>query len=368
MGGESVLQFTEQLLSLVDSGRYTATYKLATLLALVDVAADHVDSSGAAPTVLSAREVGGRVVELYWPQTAPYGAAHARPEVLSQSPQNDIPAKLAAYRLRHRLPAGATLADARSADPQEWNELEQELVGTVIRMPLAKLQRFGEGRTAVEDRFIYEFSWQDEVPLSTVRRAGFDDSLVLRAGVGEWLLRLAPLIRPLVQAKWSERVAKRNPGLVDSDRLDDFLFGADRISLERIRRPLLDLQDHNCFYCRRPIARGAAVDHFLPWSRHPDNGLDNLVAAHGRCNGQKAASLAGLDHLEHWLDRNDNDRLSEVAEHSHWPRRPERTLSAARAAYLVLWPSTRLWAGDAVFEPFDRARAERLLARTVSPG
>jgi hypothetical protein len=362
VGSEGLLQFTERLLSLIDSGRYSATYKLATLLALVDVTADHVDETGSAPTVLSATDVGRRVVELYWPQTAPYGATHTRPAVLSQSPQRDIPTKLADYRLRHGLLSGATLADACSVDPEAWEDLERELVATVIRMPLAKLQRFGEGRTAVEDRFIYDFSWRDEVPVSTIRRAGFDDSLVLRPGVGEWLLSLATLIRPLVQAKWSERVAKRNPELVDTERLDDFLFGAQRVSLDRIRSPLLDLQDHVCFYCERRVLRDADVDHFLPWSRHPDNGLDNLVAAHGRCNGQKSASLAGLDHLEHWLARNEDDRLSVVAEHARWPRRPERTLAAARAAYLVLWPSTMLWTEDGSFEPFDPDRARRLFA------
>jgi hypothetical protein len=42
------------------------------------------------------------------------------------------------------------------------------------------------------------------------------------------------------------------------------------------------------------------VDHFIPWSRHADDGLDNLVAADARCNGQKrdflaaAADLAGI--------------------------------------------------------------------------
>lgn len=62
-------------------------------------------------------------------------------------------------------------------------------------MPLAKLQRFGEGRRSVEDRFIYDFSWPEEVGRAAVARPGFDDSLRLQPGVGDWLIRLAPLIR-----------------------------------------------------------------------------------------------------------------------------------------------------------------------------
>jgi len=56
------------------------------------------------------------------------------------------------------------------------------------------------------------------------KRPDFDDSPRLRPGVGSWLVRLAPLIRPLVQSKWAARVADRNSDLVDNERLDEFLF------------------------------------------------------------------------------------------------------------------------------------------------
>ncbi len=83
--------------------------------------------------------------------------------MLSQAPQNDIPAKLAAWRTAHHLRPGASLDDARAADPVGWADLEADLVAVVIGMPLAKLQRFGEGRRSVEDRFIYDFTWREEV-------------------------------------------------------------------------------------------------------------------------------------------------------------------------------------------------------------
>ena len=74
--------------------------------------------------------------------------------MLSQAPQNDIPAKLAAWRAARHLPPGASLQDARAADPGGWQDLEADLLAVVIGMPLAKLQRFGDGRHTVEDRFI----------------------------------------------------------------------------------------------------------------------------------------------------------------------------------------------------------------------
>ena len=122
---DGALRFAERLLALLDATRYSATYKLATLLALIDVAAERTGPDGTAPGRLPAKEVARRVVELYWPQTVPYGAAaRAGARVLSQAPQDDIPAKLAAWRSAHQLRPGASLADARAADPRGWQELE----------------------------------------------------------------------------------------------------------------------------------------------------------------------------------------------------------------------------------------------------
>jgi len=301
---DDALPFAERLLALLDATRYSATYKLATLLALIDVAAERVAPDGSAPEMLSGKEIGRRVIELYWPQTVPYGSViGGQPKVLAQAPQMDIPSKLAVWRTDHHLSWGASLEDARAVDPFGWAKPEADLLAIVIGMPLAKLQRFGDGHRSVEERFIYDFSWREEVGHSTVARPDFDDSLRLRPGVGSWLVRLAPLIRPLVQSKWAARVADRNSDLVDTERLDEFLFGAQRISLHRVRGPLTESQGGDCFYCAGRMGNRGAVDHFLPWSRHPDNSIDNLVAAHAACNNAKSASLPGLDHLGRWMER-----------------------------------------------------------------
>lgn len=157
---DDALRFAERLLALLDATRYSATYKLATLLAIVDVTAERTGRGGKAPDVISGKDVALGVIELYWLQTVPYGAASAgrNPRVLFQAAQNDIPAKLAHWRVARHLDASVTLDDAREADRAGWTVLEDELVAIVIGMPLAKLQRFGEGRRSVEDRFIYDFS------------------------------------------------------------------------------------------------------------------------------------------------------------------------------------------------------------------
>lgn len=366
MADDDALRFAERLLALLDATRYSATYKLAALLALIDVTAEHTDANGTAPSTISAKDVGRRVIELYWPQAVPYGAAPGgEPRVLSQAPQNDIPAKLAAWRTARRLSSGASIDDARAADPGGWRQLEADLVAVVIGMPLAKLQRFGEGRQTSEDRFIYDFSWREEVSRHAVSRPGFDDTLRLQPGVGGWLVRLAPLIRPLVQAKWAARVAARNSDLVDAERLDEFLFGAQRISLQRIRGPLAETQGHACFYCAGRLTSRSAVDHFVPWSRHPDNTIDNLVAAHSTCNNAKSASLASLQHLGRWLARfrpgdPASTALAQAANETGWPQRSDRALATARAIYLWLPAGTRLWREGTTYEPLDTASLRRL--------
>jgi hypothetical protein len=78
----------------------------------------------------------------------------------------------------------------------------------------------------------------------------------------------------------SPAAAKLNPD-VEAARsvleFEDFLFGRDRVALERIAEGLLDLQHGGCFYCRTAVGRSREIDHFIPWTCSGDNGLDNLV-------------------------------------------------------------------------------------------
>lgn len=364
--GDEVLAFAERILSLIETTHYTTTYKLATLLAILDLLAEHTDPIDGVPAELPGLEIGRRVVELYWPQSAPYATDGSAEAVLAQSSLNDIPAKLATWRLSHGVDPGATVDDARAIDPVGWNELEEQLAATVVGMPLPKLQKFGEGSAAVEDRFLYDFAWREEVKPNRVLAVSFDDRIRFCPGVAERLVRLTPLLRPVLQARWVRLVATRNPGVVDAHQLDEFLFGASRISLDRVRAPLVDAQEGQCFYCRHDLRRDAAVDHFIPWSRHPDNTLDNLVAAHSPCNESKSSSLAALDHLERWMDRFEPGSASDelvtyVAEEVGWPRRSDRTLAAARASYLWLPPQARLWCSRRKLEVVDHDRLHVVL-------
>ncbi len=136
-------------------------------------------------------------------------------------------------------------------------------------------------------------------------------------------------------------------------RLESFLFGADRVSLQPVRGPLLDLQSGDCFYCGRALRSAGDVDHFLPWSRYPDDRLDNLVVAHPACNRHKRDFLACAPHVARWTKRlSDHDHtLSQIADAVAWPRNPGRTLSVIRGTYFKLPDGVALWCEDNRFVP-----------------
>ena len=87
-----------------------------------------------------------------------------------------------------------------------------------------------------------------------------------------------------------------------------------------MKRPLLQLKEHRCFYCRNVVERGAHVDHFVPWSRQPNNAIDNLVVAHEGCNLAKSDHLVAVRHLQRWKEHRDGRLapLDRIASEHGW--------------------------------------------------
>jgi 5-methylcytosine-specific restriction endonuclease McrA len=233
-------------------------------------------------------------------------------------------------------------------------------------MPLPKLQRV-RGQDA---RWLYEIGWNDtDQPPSRGqvrayqrgRASTFDNQIRLLPGVGLALARLHGVLRPFIQHQWAAKVASLN-GLPEAD-LPRFLFGADRTNLEPVRQGLVELQGGACFYCGGPL-RDVHVDHFLPWARHPDDGLANLVAADRICNEQKRDYLASASLLNAWRRRLDDQLpvLGQVAAAAGWEVGEKRTLGAARSLYLPLPEDTRLWAGRGRWVTVEPAQVREALA------
>ena len=357
------LGFGEKLLTLLDTGSFTATYKYAVLLALVDLCLEHSSRSGAAPDVLTTRQLADKVLEVYWPHTAPFaGGGEDRILLQNTGGQAEIVSLIRRFREREVRTPLATLAESRAAAPEGFRRLVDHIEWKLVEMPLPRLQMFGNRH----DPFIYQIAWDASIRQGDMHGSDFDNRLHLLDGAGDHLVRLAGLLRPLVQRQWAAMVSRLNRDRLQDSALEEFLFGATRISLERVRDPLRELQDERCFYCGERLRATPEVDHFLPWARYPDNGIENLVVADRACNNSKRDFLAASAHLDRWRERftasaTTAAQLQEIAESRTWDRHPERTLSVARAIYLRLPEDAKLWAGRREFVDLDRGTLETLL-------
>lgn len=74
----AAIAFGQRILALLDTGSFTTSYKYAVLLALLDAVLESTDADGRPPTVLHARTIGRRVLELYWPQARDFTPAASR--------------------------------------------------------------------------------------------------------------------------------------------------------------------------------------------------------------------------------------------------------------------------------------------------
>jgi len=227
--------------------------------------------------------------------------------------------------------------------PLAYEGLLASIEWKLIEMPIPRLQFVG----ATYDPFIYRIGWDTTVTPGQAGRPEFDRRLHFTGAAGDHLVRLAGLLRPLIETKWIELVTRFNAGVISDPGLAPFLFGAQRISTARLVPALRELQDDSCFFCGSALRGRAQVDHFIPWSRVPDNGIDNLVLADGRCNADKRAFVAAPAHLEHWAgrfrERQLQESLAAIADDCGWDQHPDRTLGVARAIYFGLPASADLW-------------------------
>jgi hypothetical protein len=190
----------EKIVALLGEGQFTATYKFAVLLALLDLCLEKTSASGAAPDVITTRELAERVVATYWPHCIPY-VEPQRAGILRQSlggrvSQAEVVRLITDFRAEADAHPAPALQRARATRRTGYDRLLDQVEWKLIEMPLPRLQRFG-GRT---DEFLYRIAWDE-----TVRRAevgayqrgdggAFDNRLLLLPGVGEGLVVLNNLL------------------------------------------------------------------------------------------------------------------------------------------------------------------------------
>ena len=356
-----VIAMAQKCIALIDTTQMSTTYKPATFMALLTVIAQHVDVDGRPPKTVIAADLGREVMRLFWYQALPYqGGAPLK----QAAGKGDIVTAISEYRVKHHLRSPITTLDqAKSADASGIEKLESQCIKTVANYPVKLLQRFGEGARAREDLFLYEISWRGSLKVSQFEKA----HLILKPGVGEGLLLLAPLLRTQLENQWIAYVTERNKERLPKASVTKYLFGAVRSNVAAFAKYLVALQAGRCFYCGGAITAGRAhVDHVVPWSISQDDGLDNLVATCVGCNLSKSATLIGLGHLKTWCARlvigtPENLAVEKLAKAKGISRNTVRTRNIARAAYQNAPPGTTVWNSGGVMKPLDAKASLNLI-------
>ena len=327
---------TERLLRVIDEGRRTATYKLALLLALIDCVAA---SPGA--DEIPTRAIAEQVLALYYPQTRAYAAAGGIERELRQISMKSSPVlrSTLALRLAGDAHGCRSINETRRRLPDAHRRALDAVEDTFVRYPIPLLQVVGSKCLP----FLYEADWAEGTAVRSLR-AGGHDRVRLLPGVAERLVVLGPLLRPLIELHWVRDVARWTRIATEDDSLRAHLFGTARTSFpSRLVGAMRELQDGRCFYCDERLGPRSEVDHFLAWSRWPNDAIENLVIA-DRCNGAKSDHLVASVHLERWLLRGEQAAdLAAIATECRWDSEPGRTTALVRTTYGHLAAGTPLW-------------------------
>lgn len=334
------LDVAGRVVQLLEAGRRNSTYKLATVMALVDICVENTAAPDGSLTV-PIDEITHRIIGYYWNQVRPF---HRNGRLTQVTRGRSIPDRIAEARdvlLRDGL---RTAEGARESGHPIYQRLVRSVRLTVAQQPLTHLQTVPHSPAC--DEFLYDASgFHKKMTMGDVDRIAV---IVMRPGVPEGLRRTSTLLRTFVRSLWAHDVIDFNRAELDAEDIDGFLFGTDRTALRALVDPLRDLQSGRCFYCDRRLQSEVHIDHVVPWSMVPIDGVANLVATDARCNLDKSASVPVQDHVTRALER---ESLADVSDLARIPVLRKRTASAARGIYTALPVGSMLWKSSGTYQP-----------------
>lgn len=343
----------QRLVAILETGQRDATYKLATLMALIDHSIENLPECPEDVLRVPLPELAHRVLALYWPQVRPFDGRELRQRRTGSIAR--IPD--AARSLRETVGAGSSglsLDVAILRAPAEYRRAIAKISLALAKQPLPRLQKLPG--SPVSDPFLYDDSFLGEnISMRLLESHG--NAVTLRPGVAFALARLAGLLKPALAIMWVEDVRQMNKFL-DANVPDvaGHLFGRERIPLTPVRQAFREAFGPHCFYCQAHLSADNPVDHVLPWSMVGLDGLANLVLACARCNGDKSSALPAVAIVDHVLKR-DELVLEEIAREIEWPTQRARVVAAARGIFRGQPEGVAMWAGYHRTTRFDVAFA-----------
>jgi hypothetical protein len=351
---QDLLSFAQRMIALIDSARHNSTYKFATLMAIIDICAENsIGSNGVLEIDIT--EISHRVVAYYWNQTREFmttpNEGHLKLGVLRQNQQRGKSIPNLVEELRAKIePRGISSAEsARETGLSEYMRLVYMIELTIAQQPLTHLQT--PNGKLLHNRRDGDFIFDARGFSKKMRRRQLEihGPVRLEPGVAYSLRVLSPLLKPLIEQRWTYIVLALNQPELDIPDVGAFLFAPVRKTIVRAAPLLRDAQRNICFYCDSVLSHRVDVDHVIPWSRIPLDGIANLVLAHKECNLNKSDTLPIWSHVERAFSR-PLETMKEISKESRIPVLMNRTEGAARGIYSVLAPGTILWRGVKAYE------------------
>ncbi|MDV6292334.1 hypothetical protein [Rhodococcus aetherivorans] len=170
-----------RVVQLLETGRRESTYKLATVMALVDICVENApapDGSLAVPI----DEITHRIVAYYWPQVRTF---HRHGRLAQVKRGRSTPDRIAEARSALIGEGLRTAEAARNESHPTYRALVRSLRRTVAQQPVTHLQTVP--RTRIRDEFLFDASeFRTKMTVADIDRVG---NIVLRPGVPEGLRR-----------------------------------------------------------------------------------------------------------------------------------------------------------------------------------
>ncbi len=326
----------------------TGTNKLGLLLALLDLAPERIDDN----RPIARDELAERYLGIHWEHARPYGEIelrHSSPNKVrnDMSVANDTVVMQQIHLLRRQLQEqgrgnlrdqNLDVVQSRVGGTDWWDQSwDRAIVNTkrsLWKNPIDKLQNIpGQPKP-----FLYESLGQE---------------VKFIPGVAKALTKFAGVLRPLVEFRFAEVVAKVNKdklGHLAEYQIHEHLFGSGRSMPSRsMRDDLVEVQDNRCVYSDVPLDAGRrSLDHVMPWSLTKLSQIENFVMTTTSANSSKSDSLLGPELLDRWLEHlnSRSSQMSQIAEKYSWPSDLARVCRTSYNIYKALDPTSGVWQGE----------------------
>lgn len=189
------LLLEDRILAIIERGRRTTTYKLATLAALIDHCVERPPNCRSESAEIPIRELSLRVIDIYRPQVAPFEGYE-----LAQSINPRKPAQIVEIVRSLRSSDATSCMKPESAMNQgpDVDVAVNRIARVLVQEPLPKLQNLPDTPSA--DRFLY-----DDTTLE------HDGAIRLKPGIAYGLGQRAASLRLCVEQAWVDDIRRMNP-------------------------------------------------------------------------------------------------------------------------------------------------------------